>query len=931
MMSKNVLILSMRLGVAAMVLSAVPLAWAATWQVNRVDDPASGSAARCAPGNAQTCSLRDAIAAAQQGDTVAFEGAVFAAPQVLAVGRPLVIARSITLRGPGASLLTIDGQNAVHLLEVNAGTASAGVPVSGPVHISGLAFANGTTAVDGGVNMNGNSGSVGGIANWGTLTLDDVKVTGMWAGNVGAGIGNGPAGRLTIVRSEVSGNSTGWRGGGIYNAPNGVLTIARSTIANNTVREGEFGHSGGGVMSFGALDIDHSTISGNQVFSSACHGNVCGGGGIAASALTISNSTISGNRAHSTVGGDGGGIVLATFDGTIAVRNCTFVGNRSGARGGAFRSSDDFNISNSTFTGNTSDGDGGAISVGWIGGLSVARIDNSTIVNNTAGGLGGGIHIPSSGSMVPIVQLFNSIVSGNAIQGFVTDVYGSDVADDALAVNHWNVIRAPATGFGSLYLRPLGDYGGPTQTMPPGSSASRAWAASRYAAGEAATDQRGAARPATVGAAIDAGAAQVSTTLPSITGLDPAKGLPAGGYTVTVTGFNLSGGTLNFDATPVTPTGSATHADGSMSLTAAAPPGTAGSTVRLHYTVGADTSPDVPEDDFAYTSQAISFTTTPPSPALAGGTYTVAATGGASGNAVVFSTAGACTVAGQVVSFTGAGTCTIYADQAGDAVYPAAPRVEQSTAVVQASQVIAFTTTPPSPALAGGSYTVGATGGASGNPVVFTTTGACTVAGQGVSFTGAGTCTIYADQAGNVQYAAAVQQQQAFAIAAPLKTYTGTTLPASGAGGPASASIGNDGGALCRFDPAATTFEAAMPPPGRAAPQGSFRFRLIGCDAGATVRVTITWPQPVADFIKRTDSGQFIVPASVGLGSTTVGFDVTDNQPGDDDSAPGVIADPVMPLAAATAQAIPALSPWALLLLGVMAGVLGMVAQRRRV
>ena len=202
--------------------------------------------------------------------------------EIVTVAIRRVHARAITLRGPGASLLTLDGQNAVHLLEVNAGTASAGVPVSGPVHISGLAFANGTTAVDGGVNMNGNSGSVGGIANWGTLTLDDVKVTGMWAGNVGAGIGNGPAGRLTIVRSEVSGNSTGWRGGGIYNSPDGVITIDRSTIANNTVREGEFGHSGGGVASYGALTIDRSTLSGNQVFSSACHGNVCGGGGIAA-------------------------------------------------------------------------------------------------------------------------------------------------------------------------------------------------------------------------------------------------------------------------------------------------------------------------------------------------------------------------------------------------------------------------------------------------------------------------------------------------------------------------------------------------------------------------------------------------------------------------------------------------------------------------
>src|SRR3989344_2429721 len=85
-MSKNVLIRWMRMGMASLMLSAAPLAWAATWQVNRVDDPASGSAARCAPGNAQTCSLRDAIAAAQHGDTAAFDGPVVAAAPGLAGG-----------------------------------------------------------------------------------------------------------------------------------------------------------------------------------------------------------------------------------------------------------------------------------------------------------------------------------------------------------------------------------------------------------------------------------------------------------------------------------------------------------------------------------------------------------------------------------------------------------------------------------------------------------------------------------------------------------------------------------------------------------------------------------------------------------------------------------------------------------------------------
>src|SRR3989344_5640427 len=139
----------------------------------------------------------------------------------------------------------------------------------------------------------------------------------------------------------------------------------------------------------------------------------------------------------------------------------------------------------------------------------------------------------------------------------------------------------------------------PQASPPPtpargGPPAGRPWPAPRYAAGEPATARRGVARPATVGAAVDAGAVQVSTTLPSITELDPAKGPPAGGYAVTVRGFNLSGGTLKFDGTPVSATGSITHADGSMSLTAAAPPGTAGSTVRVRYTVGANASPDVP-------------------------------------------------------------------------------------------------------------------------------------------------------------------------------------------------------------------------------------------------------------------------------------------------------------------------------------------------
>ncbi len=85
--------------------------------------------------------------------------------------------------------------------------------------------------------------------------------------------------------------------------------------------------------------------------------------------------------------------------------------------------------------------------------------------------------------------------------------------------------------------------------------------------------------------------------------------------------------------------------------------------------------------------QVVAFTSTPPTAPLAGGSYTATASGGPSGTPVVFSadatsTAGACTVSsGGLVNFTGAGTCTVDADQAGSAIYFAAPRVTQVLAV----------------------------------------------------------------------------------------------------------------------------------------------------------------------------------------------------------------------------------------------------------
>ena len=90
--------------------------------------------------------------------------------------------------------------------------------------------------------------------------------------------------------------------------------------------------------------------------------------------------------------------------------------------------------------------------------------------------------------------------------------------------------------------------------------------------------------------------------------------------------------------------------------------------------------------------QAISITTSPPAPAFVGSTYSLAATGGGSGNAVVLTTAdpATCGVNGSLVTFAGQGTCQVYADQAASANYNAAPRVSQTIAVVKRAQGIAF-------------------------------------------------------------------------------------------------------------------------------------------------------------------------------------------------------------------------------------------------
>jgi hypothetical protein len=101
--------------------------------------------------------------------------------------------------------------------------------------------------------------------------------------------------------------------------------------------------------------------------------------------------------------------------------------------------------------------------------------------------------------------------------------------------------------------------------------------------------------------------------------------------------------------------------------------------------------------------------------------------------------------------------------------------------VNQAPQTITFAP-PASPASAGTSVTLSATGGASGHPVVFSvTSGPANVTGTNgstLNYTGAGTVIVAANQAGNTNYAAAPTVSRTIVVnAAQPSSYTAPSTP----------------------------------------------------------------------------------------------------------------------------------------------------------
>jgi predicted outer membrane repeat protein len=290
-------------------------------------------------------SLRQALADAQDGDTINFDPSVNV---VTLTSAELVITKSITISA-SPQMVTVQraSQTEFRIFHVMPGHSVEidGLTISGG-HITGgngggilndnstLTVAHCTVWTNAIVNASSGNNFGGGIHNSGTMTLNQVIVSNNNAsfcgcGNgvpSGGGISN--TGTMIIIAGTVQSNAGGafwlWSGGGIYNSNTGIMTITGTTISGNqTGNPGHFGAIGGGIANYGTLTIQDSTVSGNTALGGDLDGGY--GGGISGSNITITNSTITGNSALRGGGVAGGGNIAYT----------TFSNNSASLSGGA--------------------------------------------------------------------------------------------------------------------------------------------------------------------------------------------------------------------------------------------------------------------------------------------------------------------------------------------------------------------------------------------------------------------------------------------------------------------------------------------------------------------------------------------------------------------------------------------------------------------
>jgi CSLREA domain-containing protein len=305
---------------------------------------------------------------------------------------------------------------------------------------------------------------------------------------------------------------------------------SNSVVLNQLIiRNGRAPRGGGMDVNSGTVTVTGSTLSGNSAYLLSEPGGVTTGGvggGIYSNSatLTVAGSTLNGNSAMG--GGGGGGIY--TVNGTLTVTASTLSGNSAQA------------------------GSGGATSING----STLAVTGSTLSGNTASS-GSGIYV-NQGTVAVSNTLIPDSVTGYTIpqgQGNVTT--GGNLA-------------------------PLGNYGGPTQTIlpMPGSAAICGGLVSVAngppANNQAYTDQRGAVHSAAYCTAsqLDSGAVQTSYSLGGSFTVNPPSTVsqgspitPAPEVTVMENGLGAGGDAVVLSVATGTLNGTTTEASATNGVT----------------------------------------------------------------------------------------------------------------------------------------------------------------------------------------------------------------------------------------------------------------------------------------------------------------------------------------------------------------------------
>ena len=444
--------------IASLFSLAAPAAMAANRPVTSCLDDGSPGTLRSVVASPSTVS----------GDTVDLSALACAYSKItLDTGgsRILVPQASLTIKGPGAAALAIDGS----------ALASDAPNTSNVFEHTG----NGTLAikylsVTGGHKKQTAISARGGcIFSNGSVTLDGAEISSCSAQSAEGAEGGGiwAQGDLLVVNSTVSGNSASSagpvRGGGLM--ADGNVILLRSRVSENTLSSGGRA-SGGGIYTYGDLTAIHSTVHANSVTTSNPSSDAVGGGAVVGGDFASTYATISDNHLYAQQS-DGGGLALSA---SATIFASTISGNSANLGGGiqAYSSPSAghvFLMRNSTVSGNSAANMGGGIFVN----AATTKFYNSTIAFNTAANAGPGVRLSAFGGPMD-VTLQSTLMSDN--------VYTNAPIENDLAAAGPTITfnQAPAnnlinvTGVGGLpsdtlfltcpLLGPLRDNGGPTKT-----------------------------------------------------------------------------------------------------------------------------------------------------------------------------------------------------------------------------------------------------------------------------------------------------------------------------------------------------------------------------------------------------------------------------------------------------------------------------------